>query len=363
MNWFETNLAAIRPRVWNCLLASLLVCSLVGCHEPEGVRSYTVKKSPPPNRMLAAIIPRDKEAWFFKLTGSNVAAAAVLDGFQALIKSVHFSEGETAEPQWTLPSGWKQQPGNEMRFATITAEANGETVECSVSRLPRTSQPLDDFLLANINRWRGQMRLAPLDQPELTHETSEIAIADGKLNATIINIAGELTTGGMGAAPFAGKGRDAPSSSTPASVASKISFEAPSEWTPGELEISRGGISVRRDAAFEVKAGDQRVEITVTKLPAGPGAALPNLNRWRGQIGLPALTPEQVEQEKKQIEFAGTPADYVQFAGEKQTVLGVLAERNGLMWFVKLQGDSELAVREQKNFEGFVRSIRLDKEE
>jgi hypothetical protein len=176
----------------------------------------------------------------------------------------------------------------------------------------------------------------------------------------IVGTSGASPMAGMGSAPFAGGGKTRPprapsASSTP----SKLSFKAPPTWTPGELESSRGGFSVRRDAVFEVKDGDRRVEITVTKLPAAAGATLPNVNRWRGQIGLDAISAEQFGQEKKQLDVTGIPADYVQFSGSEQSILGVIAERDGLAWFIKLQGDKELAAREQQNFEDFVRSIRF----
>ncbi len=357
------------PTIW-LLIASCLFF-MAGCGETEGIRSYTVKRSEPAtkpraaSRMLAAIIPRGQEAWFFKLTGPDTATASQAEAFTQLIKSLRFSAGPSGEPQWALPPGWTQQPGNAMRFATLEIDADGESLECSVSKLSRTEQPLEDYLLANINRWRGQLHLASIAAADLPQQTTTVTLGDDSLQATLINIVGESTTGGMGAAPFAGGGARAPFAGTGASPRTsaapvKLSFRTPTGWTPGELEISRGGVVVRRDAVFEVKDGDKRVEITVTKLPAAGGAMLPNINRWRGQIGLEAISAEQFDKEKKQIEVAGTPADYVQFSGSDQAIFGVIAERNGLAWFVKLQGQSDLAGRERQNFEDFVRSIRFE---
>ena len=62
----------------------------------------------------------------------------------------------------------------------------------------------------------------------------------------------------------------------------------------------------------------------------------------------------------KKIDVAGAPGDYIQFSGSQQAILGVIAERNGLAWFIKLQGDQELASREKQNFEDFVRSLRFE---
>lgn len=348
-------------KLWICLAGMSLLVSM-GCEGPEGIRSYMVKKSPPSSQMLAAIIPHGTEAWFFKMTGPNAAVAAQAEPFEKLVKSVQFDEAPTAEPKWILPAGWTRRAGDTMRFATLEVEADSGKLECSISKLPRGESPLEEYLLANINRWRGQMGLSPLSPSELSKETTAVPLAVGSQLATVINIQGDLKGGGMGAAPFAGGGGAPASRAGSAATAadSKLTFQAPASWTQGELEISRSGIVVRRDAAFEVQDGPRRVEIAVTKLPAAAGATLPNVNRWRGQIGMPELSAEQFAKEKKELDVAGVPGDYVHFSGSQQAILGVIVERSGLAWFIKLQGDRELAQREQQNFEDFVRSIRFE---
>ena len=72
------------------------------------------------------------------------------------------------------------------------------------------------------------------------------------------------------------------------------------------------------------------------------------------------LTPEAYQQSKQAVDFAGSPADYVQFFGAKDAILGVIAVRGDMAWFVKLQGASELAKRERQRFEEFVNSIRIE---
>ncbi|MGE0761592.1 MAG: hypothetical protein AB7O38_31575, partial [Pirellulaceae bacterium] len=175
---------------------------------------------------------------------------------------------------------------------------------------------------------------------------------------TWVDLAGELAAGGMGpgpgARPLASSAGVGPSA---AGAAPALEYDVPAGWQAGALEVSRGGISVRRAAAFDVVEGDQKIEITVTSLPSS--SLLPNINRWRSQIGLDALTPEQYEQTKKSIEFAGKPADYVQFFGPQEAILGVVADQGGMAWFAKLQGAAELAGRERERFETFIRSIRV----
>ena len=44
-------------------------------------------------------------------------------------------------------------------------------------------------------------------------------------------------------------------------------------------------------------------------------------------------------------------------SGSDQTILGAILVRQGTAWFIKLQGDPELADRERAHFESFVQSL------
>ena len=55
----------------------------------------------------------------------------------------------------------------------------------------------------------------------------------------------------------------------------EIHFQAPPEWRQGDLESSRMGIRIRRDAAFLVGQNERQAEITITSLPTSPGSLLP----------------------------------------------------------------------------------------
>ena len=60
---------------------------------------------------------------------------------------------------WKLPEGWKELPPAQFRNVNFTLERNSE-LECYLS-------VVSGGLAANVNRWRGQMGLAPLAQAEL----------------------------------------------------------------------------------------------------------------------------------------------------------------------------------------------------
>jgi hypothetical protein len=64
--------------------------------------------------------------------------------------------------RWTLPKGWEQSMSGGMRYATVKPSVAGH-IEVSVVVLPGPA----GGELANVNRWRGQIGLDPIDEPGL----------------------------------------------------------------------------------------------------------------------------------------------------------------------------------------------------
>lgn len=135
-----SNLTNIR-----CLLPLVLFVALTGCKE-ETIRTYRVAKDP----TLQPAIP--------------AAADAVPSAF----------------PEWKVPETWASQPPSAMRLASFRA---GEA-DVSVSKMPGTA----GGTLANVNRWRGQIGLAPLTESELA--TEQKAIEVGGENSLLFEMAG-----------------------------------------------------------------------------------------------------------------------------------------------------------------------------
>jgi hypothetical protein len=234
-------------------------------------------------------------------------------------------------------------------------------------------------VLDNINRWRGQLNMKPIAADEIEKTTKPLKI-DGH-DATLVSLIGTGSGGtltptlsqrereNLGGAPFApfASGASAPlpadhppisSPKAPAAAKSSSSgdlrYEAPASWTAG----TPNAFSL---AAFKVTDGSKKVDITVSS--AG-GDLHANVNRWRGQIGLPPVDRAELAKTAQKIDTLGTSGDYVELIGpesaaERRTILGVRADAGGGTWFVKLIGDSELAAREKSNFEAFVKSLKL----
>lgn len=139
---------------------------------------------------------------------------------------------------------------------------------------------------------------------------------------------------------------------------SGLKYETPEGWVAAKgNEFSR--------LAFEVQDEGRSIKITVSS--AG-GDLLSNVNRWRGQVGLPAVSQADFNKELKQLPVAGGQGNYVELVGPesaspRQAILGVILPVGNSSWFFKLQGDATLALKEKSHFEEFVQSVKFGNEE
>ena len=363
---------------WPALIL-LTIPLAVGCGREESIHTYRVPKpevvyelnhvegsQPPqaaasrPERTLAAIVLQGTQGWFFKLSGPPESIEKQAQAFDRFVRSLSFERGQ---PKWTTPEGWREIPGAGMRFASFQIDAGGEKpLDLSVISLPRGEDDPSAYLLANINRWRGQLNLPPIPASKLGEEMEQIELAGA--TAYVVDLEGTASETGMGRAPFAG-GAVGPlppvARPAPGPTAGALKFQTPVGWQAG------GGTSLSK-AAFVVTDGDERVTITVTDLDPSAGDVPANVNRWRGQVGLPPQTQPELESELRTLPIAGRQGEYAVLegpgaAGKPQTILGVIVQHSGRVWFVKLIGDAPLAAREKGRFEEFVKSIKFGAED
>jgi hypothetical protein len=158
----------------------------------------------PRQRILAAVMPAAGRTWFFKLMGRADVVAAQKANFDAFVGSVKFpaappteqstgaplaaaSDARTPNPRTgapsgdlaagaasagasgsapsqikfgALPAGWTVGPSAAgPRVATFKVEGSGQQAELAVTRFPGTA--IGSFA-DNVNRWRGQLGLAPV---------------------------------------------------------------------------------------------------------------------------------------------------------------------------------------------------------
>ena len=356
------------------LACSLLVLAFAaGCRPQDEIARYTVPKpelidptlvSAPAieQQMLGAIVLVENAGWFFKLTGPKEQISPLAKPFEAFVSSVEFHGEPVRQPQWKLPEGWKQLPASQFRFATLEIPAPGKPLELAVSTLEKSSGDNEAYVLANVNRWRGQLGLDEVSASELATTTTATKVGD--YDATLVNLTG-TSTGAAPRGPFSSGGPFASTAAPPlapaatASAASegKPKFSKPEGWT--EMPPKTFGL-----AAFAAGDGDKRVEITISS--AG-GDMAANVNRWRGQVGLPPIAAAEVSKALMKIETLGVEGNYVELTGpgpstapKPTSILGVAATVGDRQYFVKLMGDPAVATREKSNFELFVKSLKLE---
>ena len=355
------------------LLLVAVVCPLAtgGCDSNDKIVKYRVPKpelvyrenhAPAPDRTLAAIVLWKKTSWFFKLSGPNQLVADQFNLFQQLIKSIRFPDEAQAEPFWTAPTTWRQLPGKDMRHATLLIPTPLEDLELAVTPLPIPIGDRQSYVLLNINRWRNELGLTQLDLENLSDYVDEVVLENSK--AVLMNSEGRLAPKSMGRGQFAEVAPVTRSPSGPPAPDTNIAYVAPDAWSVGQRVVSRGGITIRFEAAFEVMQGQQRIDITISKFPAAMANPLPNINRWRRQIGLSSTTTEQLKQDFKEISLGEKTGKRIELESpadveNPEVIYGVITSHSGMAWFIKLKGNRDLAHRERRHYDEFVQSIRF----
>jgi hypothetical protein len=322
------------------LLGGLVLAALAGCQE-DVIRHYQAPKEstlePPSKRMLAVMVPRGQDVWFFKFFGPRRAVSEHEADFDSLIRSVKFQDKANEPITWTTPEGWRQQLGGELRYATLRFGPKDEALEITISKLGReAARPRE-----NIDRWRGQIGLPPISDEELRQLTDNLKV-DG-LPATRI----DLVSAGPGAVAGSEK------SSLP------FQYTRPDGWELLPADAKKG---VRRPLVLRVKDGEQAAEVTAVPLPGDGGGLLFNVNRWRGQVGLGPTTEEDLLKDVRRLTVAGEEAPYVDLAGSGangQRILGVVMRHEGRTWFFTMKGPADFVGKQQSAFEGFIKSIRF----
>lgn len=128
--------------------------AILGCDRGE-VTHFRVAKAPPPAPAAGPIAPAG-------MTGDIAPPPGPTGG--AL--------------RWTLPAGWTESAGGQMRYATLKPPASVKgQIDASVVVLPGPA----GGELANVNRWRGQIGLAAIDEAALAAARKVIQTKAGPL--------------------------------------------------------------------------------------------------------------------------------------------------------------------------------------
>ena len=130
-------------------------------------------------RIIAAMAGTDRGTLFFKMRGNAALAEAQKGEFIKWVAAVCNSQStdkpaetgamqaeSSAAPQikWETPDGWQEVPASSMRYASFNAQGpNGGKVDISIVTFPGEGGSDAD----NVNRWRRQIGLEPLDDKQM----------------------------------------------------------------------------------------------------------------------------------------------------------------------------------------------------
>lgn len=139
-----------------------------------------------------------------------------------------------------------------------------------------------------------------------------------------------------------------------ASADEGLTYTAPADWQ----KMPAGGM---RKLSFSLKGGG---DFSLVTLPGNAGDLKGNLNRWRGQVGLPPLEdPAEIAKSVRAFTVSGSEGIALElYAPEGQpdkAMRVVLVEKEGANWFFKLAGPRELVKAQAKAFETFMASVKI----
>ena len=381
----------------SCVLLLVLPLWLAACRDSK-VAVYRIPKE---NDVLVA-------------TGAPAAAPPAGTRGAGNMAGLAVATTAGAALEWTAPVNWTSKPASAMRKATyILGGEGGATAELAVTAFP--GDVGGD--LANVNRWRGQLHLAPIAEADLAGAVTPL-VANG-LKMLIVDLAGGTADNPqrmLGAiVPFEGAtwffkltGSDAlvakeksayldflrtvkasavtapaavspvpivatvapsPASVTiatsPADMANSVVTKAEGselKWTVPANWQSKPASAMRKATYMIPGEEGANAELAVTAFPGSVGGELANVNRWRGQLQLPPIAEGDLAGAVSRLTVNGLAITLVELTGgaadKPQGLLGAIVPSNGANWFFKLTGPAALVAKEKPAFNTFLQTLQ-----
>jgi hypothetical protein len=171
------------------------------------------------------------------------------------------------------------------------------------------------------------------------------------------NVTAKTAPANPGDAPQPASGPPAGSTlpATPAAPGSResvdgVSYELPPGWSQN-----------RDNPVRLVTITDGQVEIAVNAFPGNVGGTLLNVNRWRGQVGLPPVaSEEEAKKDIREVDVNGTKVEVVDLSGATSRTLVATVPGKGKLYFFKMTAPTDVAAKHKDAFERFVQTIRVE---
>ena len=303
--------------------------------------------------------------------------------------------------RWKAPSRWEEQPATGFRKGSfIVRDPDGRTADISVVSFPESA----GGLLANVNRWRAQLKLAPVNEIDqsitpLSVDGHQIFFVDivsdepvlaGGLKSRVLG--GILAADGetwffkmSGEDKLVASQRDAfrqfletleigkgvATTATSTNAPTPRPIEAPGK-APLQYALPAGWqeqpLSSMRVASFKVSGQNgKEADVSVVSLPGVAGGDLANVNRWRDQLKLSPIDADALVQSTEHIKANGHDFLVVDLVSEsliseqhdKVRILAAILNENEHSWFVKMTGEDRLVASQKTAFVGFLRSLAI----
>jgi hypothetical protein len=354
---------------------------------------------------LAAGCGRD-DIQVYKVSKEPVADAGAAQAAGLPPNHPDVSQAGTPRLQWKLPEGWQEVPPGEMRVASFKV-IDSANKQADVSVVPLPGRAGGD--LANVNRWRDQVGLGPVEQDQLAKlaELVEVAgesaqlfdqagtnAASGeptRILAAVLNREGtawffKMTgddnlvakqksafVGFLNSVTFPAARAQAQSpashppldggatpsllSGTAPSAEGRPAWDVPAGWREmpaGQFLVAKFGLS---------GTGSAQTTVNVSRSVGDGGGALANVNRWRTQLGLTPLAASDLAALLREVPVADGKAMFVEMTGaerngQKSQLVAAIVSQGGQTWFYKLMGDAQVVEREKEAFNKFVQGVK-----
>jgi hypothetical protein len=288
-----------------------------------------------------------------------------------------------------IPSNWEPQPLSQMRQASFLVHGENNTV-ADISFV--TLGPSAGNILDNVNRWLGQLAQSPITADKLAATIQQLPTARGDI--AIVDITGQPENGDSSkdgrivGAIASDEGRTAffkmrgnselvgaqkenflkwvissraanstantkESAVLPAnSDKPEIKWEVPQGWSPAPT-------SAMRYASFTSETNGEKADISVVTFAGDGGSDADNVNRWRQQIGLPAVEANALDAMIVPVRAGEISFSTVDMAGATVRVAAGWTRHEGRAWFFKLTGPKMVVEQEKPKFVKFLQSVRF----
>lgn len=136
---------------------------------------------------------------------------------------------------------------------------------------------------------------------------------------------------------------------------------APSEqpWTTPESWSESPDVPSMRLATLVIDDESGPVEVAISRFAGDVGGMLANVNRWRGQVGLPPVGQAELDGLLERFESPGFEGALLHIEGERQHMLvaSIYETAADRTWFVRVLEEPEIAERVKDEVFEFARSF------